>query len=132
MANKLQNRIRTAYANVCHLCQSDRNAYDWIERAYREALDGERRHRKGSPSRYKLPASDAACFFAVKWFLELDPAGKSKPNSFAEACSLRSDCLYAKGARDRVILIGKTRQWADLTEDFADVVALDYLKEFVR
>ena len=129
MANKVQKRIQEAYGACYHLCENDRQAEAWLTRALDAARRGEKQHRS-IRSGYKLPIADAARFFAVKWFLGPDREGDTRPATFADACSLREDCLYAKGARDRVILNGKTRQWADLTEAFADVVALDYVREF--
>ncbi len=127
--NRLQKRLRTAYGNVCHLCQSDRNAADWIARAHKAAADGERRHRAHSPSSYKLPVEDAACFFAVKWFLGVD----NPPKSFADAATLREDAFYALAARDRVKLDpGKSEHWHYMYSELQDIRELDYLKEFCR
>ncbi len=129
LVNKLQNRIRTAYANVCHLCQSDRSASEWIERAHREALEGERRHRRHRTSGYKLTASDAACYFAVKWFI----SENRSPASYADACALRPDCLFALGAADRILAdVEKAHHWHTLHTELQWLRELDYVKEFTK
>lgn len=130
--NKIQKRIQEAYAACYRLCESDRDACQWLERSLDAARRGEAQHRKagarvthGAPS-YRLPIADAARFFAVKWFLEF---GVAIPTDYAAACSLREDCLYARGAKDR--MVGpKAHQWCDLAEQYADVSGLDYSEVF--
>lgn len=128
VATKTQKRIQEAYAACYRLCESDRWAEQWLTRALDAARRGEKHHRR-SLGRYKLPIADAARFFAVKWFFDPQVA----TNSYADACGLREDCLYALGARDRVILSEpKASQYALLLHEYADVLALDYVKEFTQ
>lgn len=124
--NKLQSRVWDAYVACDDLCGHDRSASEWLERAFDAACAGEKRHRAawGGGIRYTWPIAAAARYFAVKWFLDL---GKP-PESYADACQLREDCLYAYGARDR--LSGEDlRKWAGLRVEFADVLAIDYTKD---
>ncbi len=122
---KLRKRIREAFVACGRLCQSSRNASGWFEKAYESAVAGEKQHRRGTQrDGWKLPVSDTAMFFAVKWFLD---TAVSK-GSFAEACALRPDCLYAYGARDE-IRPSRLAEWEALHNAFADIRELDYVKE---
>lgn len=123
MTTKVQKRIQQAYSACYRLCENDWRAEQWLSRALDAARRGEKQHRK-IPSRYMLPIADAARYFVVKWFLTFD----GECLGFADACALREDYLYARGARDRCIMTAGTRRpIAELAEQFADVVTLDYL-----
>jgi hypothetical protein len=128
-----KGRIWDAYVACERLCGSNRDADAWFRKAFEEASRGEKAHRatgkrytNGSAA-YKLTVADAARFFAVKWFLDR----MSAPDSYAEACGLRPDVLFALGARDRVLAdSGKVETWAKIHEEFRDVTSLDYSEVF--
>lgn len=133
VATKTQKRIQEAYAACYRLCESDRDASQWLERSLDSARREEVGHRKmgarftRGAARYKLPIADAARFFAVKWFLDIqDP-----PRSFADACGWREDALYAFAARDRVRdSSAKAETWLRLYSEYQDVRDLDYSETF--
>jgi hypothetical protein len=143
---KIQKRIWEAYVACERLCESDRDADAWFRKAFEEARAGEQRHRAAGKrftngaAAYRLPVADAARFFAVKWFLDTErgsPGRGGQPLDFADACALRTDSLYALGARDRVLcptqtdkLPPKAMAWHKLREEYADVAGLDYSEVF--
>lgn len=142
VATKTQKRIQEAYAACYRLCESDRDACQWLERSLDAARRGEKQHRR-IPSNYRHPIADAARYFAVKWFLDTERGvaqrSGGKPLDFADACSIREDALYGLGARDAIMrpndhskLPPKAMAWHKLREEYADVLALDYVKEFTR
>lgn len=126
-------RIFSAYVACERLCDSNRDADAWFRKAFEGACKGERAHRAmgarftNGAAAYKLSVADAARFFAVKWFLD----SRVSTPSFADACSMRPDSLYALGARDRVRDDkSKAETWLRLYSEFSDVVNLDYLEVF--
>jgi hypothetical protein len=133
MASKIKGRIWDAYVACERLCESDRDADAWLRRSFDEARKSEKQHRDAGKrftdglAKYKLPVADAARFFAVKWFLD----SRISTPSFADACSLRPDSLYALGARDRVRSDKvKEEKWLRLYSEFSDVANLDYSEVF--
>jgi hypothetical protein len=133
MASKIKGRIWDAYVACERLCESDRDADAWLRKAFDEACQGEKRHREAGRrftdglAKYKLPVADAARFFAVKWFLD----SRNSTGSFADACGLRPDALYALGARDRVRANkAKYVTWLRLYSEYQDVRDLDYSEVF--
>lgn len=146
MAKGIKSRIWDAYVACERLCESDRDADAWLRRSFEEACKSERAHRAtgrrftNGVASYKLPVADAARFFAVKWFLDTErgsPGRGGQPLDFADACAIRTDALYALGARDRILypnqtdkLPPKAMAWHKLREEYADVVGLDYSEIF--
>ena len=132
---KVQRRIQEAYAACYRLCEAGtRQSTEWLEKSLDAARRGETGHRamdarflqKPASRMYKLPVADAARFFAVKWFLDYAKA----PESYADACALREDCLYGYGARDSLAGEELVERWALLRNEYADVIGLDYSEVF--
>lgn len=147
MASKIKGRIWAAYVACERLCDSDRDASEWLRRSFDSACAAEKQHRAtgkrftNGAETYKLPVADAARYFAVRWFLDTERGGPGlagRPlTSFADACSIREDALYGLGARDAICgridhrSAHKLTAWQKLREEYADVLALDYSEVFV-
>lgn len=139
--NQIQKRISAAYSACYQLCESNRNAEQWLTRALDAARRGEKQHRR-IPSDYRLTVADAARYFAVRWFLDTERGGPGRGGQcrdFADACCMREDALYALGARDELVrplekdkLPPKAMAWHKLREEYADVLSLDYVKVFTK
>ncbi len=132
MPNKIKGRIWDAYVACERLCESDRDAYAWLRRAFDEACKGEKQHREAGRrftdglAKYKLPVADAARFFAVKWFLQ-DPCGVG---TAADFCGLRPDAMYGQGAASKIVRVKGLEAWKAVCEQFAGVATLDYSEVF--
>lgn len=118
----LKATVDRAFAQLDRATESSSEASRLLANAFREAEEGERRHRRmgrGLGGGYRASVATAARYFVCKWFLE--PAKVSTARS---ACSLRLDCLYASAVRE----------WADTegkTLDLAGIADIDYSRDLV-
>lgn len=125
----IQRRLSQAFAEcskACRISSGGHEADRYLQAALDAATDGERRHRKAGRgmSAYKQPIGHAALYFAIKWFLD---ESQLVPDSWADACGVRDDVRFAYAARSLV----ESELRDALREKFADVLALDYSRDFV-
>ena len=136
----VQKRIQACFGDCYRLAESC-GAGEWLKQALDAAREGERGHRRmgarftNGAARYRLPVSDAARYFACKFFLDASNLGEAQ--SFEQVMRFREDCRLAYAARDRVCQPErsgnavfnhgpKSSVWHDLRGVYADVLALDY------
>jgi len=86
---------------------------------YREALEGEKRHRSGRQSPKSFPASLAAKYFTVKWLAGY-VSGRDQIPTIADVHRMRKDCIlaasYAEFYREQLT------QWAkSIPAEFWDI-----------
>lgn len=125
-----REHLRKAFSACSELCGSWWHAHEYFERAFREAQQSERQHRRGAPrgvvSTYALSVDDCARGFVVRSFLSTDIC---KFQSYADICGLKTEVLYAKGARD--IVCGDRKAlgaYAKLVSIYRDLQNWDYTR----
>jgi len=118
----IQGIIREAYFDCLKLAEKHQSGWSCLlSLAFDAAKEGERRHRKSSPGKWRISVDDAARYFAVKWFLD----STKGPENWAAACMLRDDARLALGARD----LCPKAEIRKLRKFHAACLALDYSEQ---
>lgn len=123
--SKQRARIHEAYGDCLHLARKYQRGFgNWLEQARDAAETGERQHRRVA-GKWRVSISEAAQYFAVKWFLTCN---NRKRFSWADVCSVRDDARLAYGAAG----VCPAKELAKLRREYSDVLAYDYASWVTR